>query len=180
MRYFQNKYYIIRWAGILSFIYIVHVFGCAPLQIKEGVFSPPHEKYTVNMLGKGWEPIKVGKEDMALWHKQYHATITIISSDIENKKVSLKMLNNQLFIGMKNKKILSNEPMLVDNQKALHTIVESEMDNCKLKIDSYVIEVGDKVYDLVYWSPSHSFSSVQGDFENMVKTFKFTQIKEPL
>ena len=106
--------------------------------------------------------------------------IAFISSDRENKKVSLKMLNNQLFIGMKNKKILLNEPMLVDNQKALHTIVESEMDNCKLKIDSYVIKMGDKVYDLVCWAPSDSFSFVQGDFEKMVRSFKFTRREEPL
>ena len=176
MRYFQNKYYIIRWAGILSFIYIVHVFGCAPLQIKEGVFSPPHEKYTVNMLGKGWEPIKVGKEDMALWHKQYHATITIISSDIENKKVSLKMLNNQLFIGMKNKKILSKESIVVGNQEAVHTIFLCEIDNHKFKVDSYVIKFENKVYDLVYWSPVNSFDYVREDFKCIVKSFKFLNL----
>lgn len=174
MHYFQIKY-VIRWLGIPCFALML---GCAPLQVKDGTLSPPHKNYTVTIPGKGWELVKVGKEDVALWHNQYHAMIAFISSDRENKKVSLKMLNNQLFIGMKNKKILLNEPMLVDNQKALHTMVESEMDNCKLKIDSYVIEVGDKVYDLVYWSPSDSFSSVQSDFESMVKTFKFTQIKD--
>ena len=176
MHYFQIKY-VIRWLGVPCFVFML---GCAQLQVKDGTLSPPHKNYTVTIPGKGWELVKAGKEDVALWHKQYHAMIAFISSDIENKKVSLKMLNNQLFIGMKNKKILLNESMLVDNQVALHTIVESEMDNCKLKIDSYVIEVGDKVYDLVYWSPSDSFDNVQGDFESMVKTFKFTQIKEPL
>ena len=125
------------------------------------------------MPGKGWEPIKVGKEDMALWHKQHHAMIAIISSDIENKGFSLEMLNRHLFLGMTGKKIVSKESVLVDNQKALHTIVGGEMDNNKLKIDSYVIKVGDKVYDLVYWAPSDSFDSVQGDFENLVRSFTF-------
>jgi len=82
------------------------MLGCASLQVKDGILSPPHKKYTVTIPGKGWELVKAGKEDVALWHKQYHAMIAFISSDIENKKVSLKMLNNQLFIGMKNKKIL--------------------------------------------------------------------------
>jgi hypothetical protein len=176
LHYFQIKY-VIRWLGLPCFVLTL---GCAPLQVKDGTLSPPHKNYTVTIPGKGWELVKAGKEDVALWHKQYHAMIAFISSDIENKKVSLKMLNNQLFIGMKNKKILLNEPMLVDNQKALHTIVESEMDNCKLKINSYVIKVGDKVYDLVCWSPSDSFSSVQGDFESMVRNFKFTRREEPL
>ena len=171
MHYFQIKY-VVCWLGILCFILML---GCAPLQIKEGVFSPPHEKYTVTMPGKGWEPIKIGKEDVALWHKQYHAMIAVISSDIENKGFSLETLNRHLFIGMTGKKIVSKESVLVGNQKALHTIVEGEMDNCKLKIDSYVIKVGDKVYDLVCWAPSDSFSSVQGDFESMVRNFKFTR-----
>jgi len=176
MSYFCHKKAIL-WLAILSSIYML---GCATIKIKEGVFFPPHEKYTVSIPGKGWEPIRVGKEDMALWHKQYHATIAIISSDIENKGFSLEMLNRHLFLGMTGKKIVSKESVLVDNQKALHTIVEGEMDNCKLKIDSYVIKVGDKVYDLVYWAPADSFDSVKGDFENMAKTFKFTQRKEPL
>lgn len=161
-------------------IFFMLVLGCAPLQVKEGIFSPPHKNYTVNMPGKGWEPMKVGKEDIALWHKQHHAMIAVISSDVENKGFSLEMLNRHLFIGMTDKKIISKEPALVDNQSALHTILEGKMDNNKLKIDSYVIKAGDKVYDLVYWAPCDSFDSVNDDFENMVKTFTFTQIKEPL
>lgn len=168
---FRNKK-VIRWLAISSFIYM---FGCSTIKIKEGVFFPLHEKYTVNMPGKGWEPVKVGKEDIALWHKQHHAMITVISSDIENKGFSLEMLNRHLFIGIDDRKIISKENVLVDNQSALHTVLEGEMDNNKLKIDSYVIRVGDKVYDLVYWAPSDSFDKVKGDFENMIRSFQFTK-----
>jgi len=176
LRYFRNKYYVIRWAGILSFIYIVHIFGCAPLQIKEGGFSPPHKKYSVTLPGKDWEPIKIGKEDVALWHKQYHAMITFISSDIENKKYSLEMLNSQLFIGMKEKKVLRKESVIVDNQQAMHTIYVCEVDNHKFKVDSYVIKFGNKVYDLLYWAPSDSFDYVREDFKSIVKSFKFLNL----
>ncbi|MDO8141250.1 MAG: hypothetical protein Q6358_07085 [Candidatus Brocadiales bacterium] len=176
--YFQNKCYVIRWAGILSFIYIVHMLGCAPLQVKEGTFSPPHKKYTINLPGKNWEPIKIGKEDIALRHKQYHAMITFISSDIESKKVSLEMLNSQLFIGMKNKKILLNDSMLVDNQAAMHTILVCEIDNHKLKVESYVVMFENKVYDLVSWAPTDLFDNIRKDFENIIKSFKFSTYSE--
>ncbi len=172
MHYFQIKY-VIRWLGVPCFILIL---GCAQLQVKDGILSPPYKNYTVNIPGKGWEMIKVGKEDIALWHKQYHAMIAFISSDIENKKVSLEMLNNQLFIGMKNKKILLNEPMLVDNQKAMHTILMCEIDNHKFKVDSYVIKLENKVYDLVYWAPPDSFDYVREDFKSIVKSFKFLNL----
>ena len=169
MHYFQIKY-VIRWLGVPCFVLTL---GCAPLQVKDGTLSPPHKNYTVTIPGKGWELVKAGKEDVALWHKQYHAMIAFISSDIENKKVSLKMLNNQLFIGMKSKKILLNEPMLVDNQQAMHTILMCEIDNHKFKVDAYVIKLENKVYDLVYWSPSDSFDYAQNDFINLITSFKF-------
>ncbi|MCR4320432.1 MAG: hypothetical protein NUV74_08900 [Candidatus Brocadiaceae bacterium] len=146
------------------------------MQVKDGILSPPHKNYTVNIPGKGWEMIKVGKEDIALWHKQSHAMIAFISSDIENKKVSLKMLNNQLFIGMKNKKILLKESIVVDNQEAVHTIFVCEIDNHKFKVDSYVIKFENKVYDLVYWSPVNSFDYVREDFKSIVKSFKFLNL----
>jgi len=171
LHYFQIKY-VIRWLGVPCFVFML---GCAQLQVKDGILSPPHKNYTVTIPGKGWELVKAGKEDVALWHKQYHAMIAVISSDIENKGFSLETLNRHLFIGMTGKKIVSKESVLVDNQKALHTIVESEMDNCKLKIDSYVIKVGDKVYDLVCWSSIDMFNHVQTDFESMVRNFKFTR-----
>ncbi|MFN3531311.1 MAG: hypothetical protein ACK41Q_02195 [Candidatus Brocadia sp.] len=154
---------------------LLYTLGCSTVRIREGVFFPPHEKYTISIPGKGWEPIRVGKEDMALWHRQYHSMIAIISSEIENKEFSLEMLNRHLFLGMTGKKIISKEFVLVDNQSALHTILEGEMDSNKLKIDSYVIKVGDKVYDLVCWAPADSFDPVKDDFENMVRTFRFTK-----
>ena len=172
MHYFQIKY-VIRWLGVPCFILTL---GCAQLQVKDGTLSPPHKNYTANIPDKGWELVKAGKEDMALWYKQSHAMIAFISSDIENKKVSLKMLNNQLFIGMKNKKILLNEPMLVDNQKAMHTILMCEIDNHKLTVESYVIKFENKVYDLVYWSPVNSFDYVREDFKSIVKSFKFLNL----
>ncbi len=159
--------------GILTFAYSLLILGCAQLQVQDGILSPPHKNYTVNIPGKGWEMIKVGKEDIALWHKQYHAMIAFISSDIGNKAFSLEMLNSQLFIGMKNKIILLNESMLVDNQVAMHTILTCEIDNHKLKVDSYVIKFGNKVYDLVSWAPSDSFEYAQNDFINLITSFKF-------
>ena len=172
MHYFQIKY-VIRWLGVPCFVLTL---GCAPLQVKDGILSPPHKNYTVTIPGKGWELVKAGKEDVALWHKQYHAMIAFISSDIENKKVSLKMLNNQLFIGMKNKKILLNEPVLVDNQKTLHTILMCEIDNHKLTVEFYVIKFGNKVYDLVSWAPPDLFDYIRKDFENIIKSFKFSNL----
>ena len=152
------------------------MLGCAQLQVKDGTLSPPHKNYTVTIPGKGWELVKAGKEDVALWHKQYHAMIAFISSDIENKKYSLEMLNSQLFIGMKNKKILLNESLLVDNQEAMHTILIYEIDNHTLKIESYVIKIENRVYDLAYWAPFDSFDNAREDFVSVINSFKSSNL----
>jgi len=148
------------------------VLSCTPLQVKEGVFSPSHGNYTVDLPEKDWEPVRTGKEDIALWHKQHHAMIAIISSDIENKAFSLEMLNGQLFIGMKNKKILLKESALVDNQEAMHTILICEIDNHTFKVESYVIKIENRVYDLLYWAPFDSFDNAREDFVNVINSFK--------
>lgn len=161
----------ILWLSISSLVYTI---GCATVKIKEGVFSPHDKNYriTIPEAGKGWEPIQTDKADLTLWNKQYKAMIVVISSDIENKGFSLEMLSRHLFLGMAGKKIVSTDPVFLDDQSALHTILEGEMDNCRLMIDSYVIRIEDKVYDLVCWAPFSLFDHIQGDFEHMARSFQ--------
>lgn len=175
LSYFRNKQ-LIYWLGTLSFAFIITDFlGCATTKIEQGAFSPREKDYRIKVPGvaKGWEPIQADKEDIALWHKQYKAMIAVISSDIENKGFSLEILQRHLFLGMADKQIVVKESALVDNQSALHTILEGKMDNNKLKIDSYVIKVRERVYDLVCWAPTDSFDKVKGDFENMIRSFQY-------
>ncbi|HHT9111308.1 MAG TPA: hypothetical protein ACFYDZ_09150 [Candidatus Brocadiaceae bacterium] len=165
---------ILQWLGVSGILLSV-LGGCAQWSSGKRTISPLYKKYTLTVTGNGWEPVKAGKEDMALWNKQSHAMMAFITSDLENKKYTLEILNTQLFIGLKGKKILSMEPVTIGNQKAMHTILTGEMDNQHVKIDSYVIRTKDHVYDLLYWSPSDSFEDVRSDFENAVKSFKLRE-----
>ncbi len=168
MYYFFTKYIIYR-CGLLFFLLIV---SCAQLPVKDGDFSPSHKKYSVTLPAKGWESIKVGKEDIAIWNGQSRATIAFISSVIQGKKSSLEMLRRQLFIGMKSNKILLSEPVLVGNQAAMHTILSCNIDNHNIKIESYVIRLGNSVYDLAYWAPCDSFDNAREDFVGAINSFK--------
>ncbi len=150
--------------------------GCTPLQVKDGHFSPSHKKYSVTLPMKGWDAIKVGKEDIVLWNGQSRATIACISSEIQGKNSSLEALHRQLFIGMKDKNILLAEPLLVDNQEAVHTILSCSVDNHAIKIESYVIRLGNGVYDLVYWASTDSFDTARDDFHTVVKSLKFLNL----
>lgn len=170
MRNLQKKN-IIYCAGIIIIFYCF--FGCTSLQtqIKEGTFIPHHKKYTVSIPGKGWEVLKAGGEDIALWNRQHHATIAFISSRKGKKELTQDMLGRLLFIGLKRKKVVLKESVLVDNYRAMHTVLGCEMDEQKMKIDSYVIETGGMIYDLLYWSPLDTFDCMHDDFEKIIQSF---------
>ncbi len=172
MYYFFKKQIIYR-CGLLLFLLIA---GCAQLSVRDGIFSPSHKKYSVTLPVKGWEVIKINKEDLALWNEQSHATIAFISSEIQGKESSLEMLRSRLFIGMKNKRILLNESALVDSQRAIHTVLVCEIDNHIFKVESYVIKFGNKVYDLISWAPPDLFDCVGEDFKSIVQSFKFMNL----
>ncbi|MEK7775835.1 MAG: hypothetical protein AAB331_00475, partial [Planctomycetota bacterium] len=158
----------LSWLCVLAVLY--GVIGCAPLEINDGAFSPPHQRYTVHVPEKGWEPMRVDKEDIALWHKQCRAMIAIISSGTEGKGLSVEVVNSHLFIGMKDKRMITKEHVTVCNQDALHTTLECVMDDWQLKVESYSIKAGDTVYDLVYWALPDLFDCARGDFEVVVKS----------
>ncbi len=160
----------LSWLCILGVLY--SILGCAPLDINNGTFSPSHQRYTVSVPEKGWEPMRVDKEDVALWHKQCRAMIAIISSDAEGKGLPVEMVNSHLFIGMKDKRIITKEHVTISDQDALHTTLECVMEDRQLKVESYSMKAGDTVYDLVYWAPPDLFDCARGDFEQVVKTFR--------
>lgn len=167
-----KKKALLQWIGVAGILLIV-LGGCAQWSAGKRTISPLNKKYTLSITGNGWEPMKAGKEDMALWHKQSHAMMAFITSDVKSKKYTLEILNTQFFIGLKGKKILLKEQVTIDNQKAIHSILVADVDNQPLKIDSYVIQAKGHIYDLVYWAPSALFDNVRSDFVDAVKSFKF-------
>ncbi|MDR4506688.1 MAG: hypothetical protein MRJ65_00385 [Candidatus Brocadiaceae bacterium] len=176
MYYFRIKS-IFLWSSLLSFVLSAN---CANTIItKENYFLPPHQKYLVHIPNKGWEQIQIDKEDVSLRHKQSHATITILSSVIEHEKLTLEVLNTQLFLGIKDKKVLLKLPAVVNNRTAMHTMLTGKIDTYTIKIDSYIVTEGKTVYDLVYWAPEEVFDSTHSTFEEIIQTFQFTQKNIP-
>lgn len=167
---FQGKT-IVRGFSIFCLSY--YIIGCAPLQIKDDVFSPVHKEYTAKMPRNGWNPLAAEKEDLVLWNKRRHATIAFISNSVENNGPSPEMLSDRLFLGIKNKKIILRELVSIDNQSAVYTILTGKMGNYPFKIASYVVRIGNRVYDFACWAPSDLFDSALPDFDGMVKSLDF-------
>ena len=152
-----------------------YIIGCTPLQIKGEVFSPAHKEYAAKMPGNEWSPLAAGEEDLVLWNKRRHATIAFIASNVESKRPSPEILSEQLFLGIKNKKIISRELVVVDGHSAVGTVLTGEIDNSPFEIASYIVRIGNRVYDFVCWAPLDLFDGALSDFDEMMKSLDFLQ-----
>ena len=103
---------------------------------------------------------------------RFGTSSAIISSGAEGKGLSVEIVNSHLFIGMKDRRIITKEHVTICDQDALRTTLECVMDDQQLKVESYSIKAGDTVYDLVYWAPPDLFDCARGGFEEVVKTFR--------
>ena len=105
-------------------------------------------------------------------HQKSNAMFAIISHPAATSTIALDRLYKQLFIGIKKKHIVNREYDNINNQRFLHTILEGELDNHKIKISVYIICTKNFVYDMVYWSTPDTFDLSLGDFERAIKSFQ--------
>lgn len=175
---------MIRCLLVVFFILFV---GCQTQQgIVNGTFTNPQKTYRVVLPKEGWSLLRQGMgEDLAMWNsgadgdgkqvpRTYPPSFAIISHRREYGKLPLDVLQTHLFIGIKHRKILSKQYVTLSEQKALHTILIGEVNGSEVKINSYVVTRNGWVYDLVYWAYPNHFDKALGDFEEMVRSFVFS------
>lgn len=170
----------------LSTVLFVLFIGCQTQQIiVSGTFTSPQKEYKVVLPKEGWSYQKQGiGEDLAMWksaaggdEKQVCrngiSSFAIISRRQEYDKLPLDVLQTHLFIGIKDRRILSKQNVTLSEQRALHTVLIGEVNGSEIKISSYVVARKGWVYDLVYWAQPHCFDEALDDFERMVRSFVF-------
>ncbi|MDR4504383.1 MAG: hypothetical protein MRK01_06255 [Candidatus Scalindua sp.] len=156
---------------ILSYLFVIF-HGCSSIQIIDDKQLNLHNAYTITLPGEPWKIVTIDSEDLAMHYPGNDAMLAIISTLGENSLLTLDRLYKQLFIGIKKKHIVNREYKYINNQRFLHTILEGEIDDHKIKISAYIISTENIVYDIVYWSAPNTFDLSLGDFENMINSFK--------
>ncbi len=157
---------------ILSYLLLIFN-GCHSTQIVDDKYLNLQNFYKITLPDESWKRVKTNNEDFAMQHKKNNAMFAIISHHAATRKTTLDQLYKQLFIGIKRNLILTKHYDYINNQRALHIILEGELDNCKIKISAYVIKTKNFVYDIVYWSTPDKFDTSLGDFERIIKSFEF-------
>ncbi|MCP5003821.1 MAG: hypothetical protein GY941_07700 [Planctomycetes bacterium] len=156
---------------ILSFLFAIF-HGCATVEITGDKHLNLHNAYNISLPGKPWKIVKNGSVDLTMQHQKNNAMFAIISTPVENGKFTLNRLCKHLFIGIRKRRIVNRDYKYINHQRFLHTILEGEIDDLKVKISAYINSTDDFVYDMVYWSDPETFDLSIGDFEKMIKSLK--------
>ena len=157
----------------IIFSWLLIIFhGCSSVQTVDDNYLNLHSYHRIALPGKPWKIVKIDSEDLAMQHQKSNAMFAIISHPAATSTIALDRLYKQLFIGIKKKHIVNREYDNINNQRFLHTILEGELDNRKIKISVYIICTKNFVYDMVYWSTPDTFDLSLGDFERAIKSFQ--------
>lgn len=163
-------------ARVFIILALLMSLGCAATE-QVSPTSPDSKvsgTYRVVLPGGSWRPLEVEGADVAMGQGE-KAAFAILSPSKIDKALPLEVLRLNLLLEVKNKKILYKGSAVLDGQPALHTILEGTVEGDKVRIESYVAAKGGLVYDLVYWAGPAYFQAFQGDFEGVVKSFRFVE-----
>lgn len=159
----------------LVLIWLTLAVGCETVRVADNVFTPKNGLYKVAIPEDSWDILKVSNEDVTLWNGKYKAMLAIISNRSDGAELPLEVLNNHLLLGISNKAALSRDETSVDGVKALHTILMAELDGNPLKIYVVVLKKDETVFNIVYWADPDHYDNGIGDFESLLKSFRFVK-----
>ena len=172
-----------RWLLLLLLVFAVVFAGCArpadddPAKSKESVglgpqkFQDEYTSFHTGSLPIGWERHWGYNADLA-FHNPIHRTTIVVNSTCRQKDyIPLEALRNHLLFDLTDRRIVSQEEVIVDLRSALHTVVQGRMDGALVKLDLFVVQIDTCIYDLVYISTLEQYASCKDDFYRFVEGF---------
>lgn len=105
-------------------------------------------------------------------HRQAGILINATCGEIPPNR-PLTILSRHLFFGVREKKMLREERRALSQGDALEVFLRGEMGTTELLLHSYTMKKDDCVYDLVFFAPPQDYSEVSGEFDAVVRQFRF-------
>ena len=136
------------------------------------LYSKNSTSYRIGELNSDWKRVKIDYGYLFFANKNKTAAITVNSTCESGKtEYSLRALSGSLLIGIKGKKLLGREEIVVDNEKALLSVYDAVVDQDRLKIATVVFIKGECVYDFSYTNISDNFDLYFNDFIGFLAEF---------
>ena len=136
------------------------------------VYSKDSTSYRIGELSGEWKRENIDYGDLFFANKNKTAAITVNSTCESGKaEYSLSALSGSLLIGIKGKKLLAREAIVVNNEQALLSVYDAVVDQDRLKIATVVFIKGECVYDFSYTNISDNFDLYFNDFIGFLAKF---------
>lgn len=161
---------------MIAIVFALLLFlGCQSLEEKPVPLSKALGTYRVTLPAAGWRPTEMDGADIAMQHKEKPIAFAIFSPSRLKESLPLDVLSLHLLLEIKDKKVLQKDYVTLDGQPAIHTVLEGRVEVERVRIESYVVARAGLVYDIVYWASPVYFQEFRKDFQEVVKSFSFTE-----
>lgn len=142
---------------------------------RQGMVLTKKGFYRVGILPPGWNRLKLGKAVIAFYNPEIKSTISTDSfCDQAYNDSPLKSLTQQLFPGLQDRKVIEEEPMMLDQRGALQTILQAKLDGVPVMVNIVVIKKDWCLFDFFMVSEKEHFAKASQDFEGFFKGFSFS------
>lgn len=164
-----------RWmaVGAASALAMLALAACAGRRIEGGVFHSS-KGYRVAIPGPEWAIVESSGADLELRHRDGAAGILANAgcSDGIARRPAIR-LSTHLLAGLKGRTVLERGEVALAGRPAAHAVVEARVDAAAapVRIETYTLNDGRCVYDLVYAADVSAFADRRPDFTRFLSSF---------
>jgi hypothetical protein len=127
--------------------------------------------YVTGPLPNGWRRLWGYDGDLAYFNPGLRATIMVNSTCPSKPNIPLTALRNHLLLDLTERQIATQEELELDLRTALRTVVQGRLDGALVKLDIYVVQIDQCVYDMVMISGLERYEAGRVDFVKFVEGF---------
>lgn len=163
-----------RLEGIATLVLLM-LTACASSYVVDGFFVDGTRGFKIPLLRNGWRQFELEGTDLAFRAEPDGQVAALFVSCEGERPVPLRILARRLFFGIGTKRIMAQEPIVLNGTEAVHTLLEGRLNNTEVMVSSYVAKDGDCAYDLVYVAPPELFQDRLPEFERFARGWALTE-----
>jgi hypothetical protein len=161
-----------RWQAVCAGAGITLVLvACAGRQAPGAYHS--NKGYRVTLPGPAWQPIRNGRADLELRHREAKAGILVNAScEPRLSQRAVSVLTREILAGFSAREVHEQDVASIAGREAAHMVVEGQSGprSDRVRVELYIARDDRCVYDLLYAAAPEDFATWRGDFRRLVGT----------
>lgn len=147
--------------------------GCATGRIVNGHYVDEAKGFRAPLPREGWEVMEVEGADLALKDLRSPARMAVVASCPGLEAGPLKALSRHLLFGLRGIRVVREESILLDGVTGLEIRVEGRFEGSPVAVRTVVVQRQGCLYDLFYVAPPDLFEGRMGEFDRLIRGWRF-------